>query len=319
MTAKEQALNQIAEIAREHDLTADEILAELSPSKEASDSKSSVLTRLFGYLGGIFVLAGLGVFIEMQWETMNSFARITITLGSGLAAFVMALVAVADERWEKTVTPLFLLAAALQPTGILVTLDEFSSGGDERHAILLTSGVLLIQQALTFLKTRRTVLLFMSLIFAVSFYGTAMDLFDLDEDLIGFTLGVSVLLVSYSIDRTRHAMITPFWYFVSSAAMLAGLFSLIEGSVIEILFLGAACGLVFLSTWVKSRSLLFVGTAAILGYVGYYTAENFSDVVGWPIALILFGFLMIGLSAVAFRINRKYIAGQEPDTANSPS
>ena len=308
MTAKQQALKQIADIAREHDLKAAEILAELSPSKVASDSKSSILTRLFGYLGGIFVLAGLGVFVEMQWEAMNSIARIIVTLGSGMAAFVMAFFAAGDERWEKTATPLFLLAALLQPTGILVAIDEFSRGGDERHAILLTSGVLLIQQTLTFLKMRRTVLLFMALIFGVCLYGTAMDLADLDEDLIVFSLGLSVLLVTYSIDRTRHAAITPFWYFVSSTAMLTGLFSLIQDSVLEILFLGAACGLVFLSTWVKSRALLFVGTVAILGYVGYYTAENFSDAVGWPIALILFGLLLIGLSAAAFRINRKYIA-----------
>ena len=80
--------------------------------------------------------------------------------------------------------------------------------------------------------------------------------------------------------------------------------------MVEILFLGAACGLVFLSTWVKSRSLLFVGTLATLCYVVYYTGENFADVVGWPIALILFGLLLIGLSAVAFRINREYIAAK---------
>jgi len=308
MTAKEQALKHIADIAREHDLTAAEIAAELSLTEAASDSKSSVLTRLFGYLGGIFVLAGLGVFIEMQWEAMNSIARITVTLGSGVAAFVMALFAVNDERWEKTATPLFLLAALLQPTGILVVLDEFSTGGDERHAIILASGALLIQQILTFLNTRRSVLLFMALFFGAWLYGTAMDLLELDEDLIAFTVGLSILLVAYSIDQTRHAVITPFWYFVSSVMMLAGLFSLIESSMVEPLFLGAACGLVFLSTWVKSRSLLFVGTLAVLGYVVYYTGENFADVVGWPIALILFGFLLIGLSAVAFRINREYIA-----------
>ena len=203
-----------------------------------------------------------------------------------------------------------MLAALLQPTGILVAIDEFSRGGDERHAILLTSGVLLIQQTLTFLKTRRTVLLFTALVFAVCLYGTAMDLVDVDGDLIVFTLGLSVLLVTHSIDRTGHAVITPFWYFVSSTAMLTGLFSLIEGSLLEIFFLGAACGLVFLSTWVKSRSLLLVGTVAILGYIGYYTAEHFTDVVGWPIALIVFGLLLIGLSAVAFRINRKYIAAK---------
>ncbi len=308
MTAKEQALRQIADIAREHGLTSDDILTHLSPAEQGSDSKSSILTRLLAYLGGIFVLAGLGVFIEMQWEVMNSFARITVTLGSGIAAFVMALVAAGDERREKTATPLFLVAALLQPMGILVAINEFSRGGDERHAFLLTASVLLIQQALAFFKTRRTVLLFTSLIFGVWLYGTAMDLAALDEDLIFLTLGLSVLLISYSIDQTRHAVITPFWYFVSSSAMLIGLFSLLKDTAIEILFLGASCGLVFLSTWFKSRSLLFVGTVAILGYVGYYTAENFSDVVGWPIALILFGLLLIGLSAAAFGISRKYIA-----------
>ncbi len=311
MTAKQQALKQIADTAREHGVTAAEIVEELSASAKDPDSKSSLLTQLFAYLGGIFVLAGLGVFIEMQWSAMNSIARITVTLGSGIAMFVMALVAAGDERWEKTATPLFLLAALLQPAGILVAIAEFSSKrGDERHAILLTAGVLLIQQVLIFLKTRRTVLLFTTLVFGVCLYGTALDLIDLDEDLIIFSLGLSLLLVTYSIDRTPHRGMTPFWYFVSSIAMLRGLFELIEGSVVEILFLGAACGLVFLSTWVRSRGLLFVGTVAILGYVGYYTAEHFSDFVGWPIALILFGLLLIGLSMAAFRINRKYISAK---------
>lgn len=99
----------------------------------------------------------------------------------------------------------------------------------------------------------------------------------------------------------------PFWYFVRSAAMLAALFSLLRHTAVEILFLGAARGLVFVSTWVKSRTLLLVGTVAILSYIGYFTSENFADAVGWPIALMLFGLLLIGLSALAFRINRKYI------------
>ena len=168
----------------------------------------------------------------------------------------------------------------------------------------------MVQQSLTFLKTRRTALLFTALLFGVCFYGTAMDLLELDQDLIEFTLGLSVLVVSYGIDRTPHAAIAPFWYFTSSIAMLGGLFALLEGSILEILFLGAACGVVFLSTWVKSRLLLFVATVAILGYVGYYTAEHFTDVVGWPIALIVFGLLLLGLSAAALRISRKYIAAK---------
>lgn len=310
MTPKQEALERIAEIAREHGITADELRAQLAAPAKSADSKTSVLTRLLSYLGGIFVLAGLGVFIEMQWNDMNSAARITVTLGSGLAAFFMAWFAAGDERREKIATPLFLLAAFLQPVGILVAIDEFSTGGDERHAFLFTSGVLLVQQTLAFLGKRLTSLLFMAILFGLWFYATAMDLTDVDIDVIALGLGLSMLFVLFRIDQTPHAAITPFWYFWGSSAMLAGLFNLVQDSPLEILFLGAACGVVFWSTWVKSRSLLFVATVAILGYVGYYTSEHFSDVVGWPIALILFGLMLIGLSAVAFRINRKYIAAR---------
>ena len=310
MTPKEQALETIAGLAREHGITPQEIRAQLSAAEQSADSKTSVLTRLLSYLGGIFVIAGLGVFIEMQWNEMNSAARITVTLGSGLAAFLMAWILSSDERRRKMATPLFLIAAFLQPTGILVALDELARGGDERHAVLFASGVLLVQQTLAFFSKKLTSLLFMSIFFALVFYATAMELIDLDADLIAFGLGLSMLFVLRRVDQTPHASITPFWYFFSSAAMLSGLFALVQDSPLEVFFLGAACGIVFWSTWAKSRSLLFVGTVAILSYVGYYTAEHFTDVVGWPIALILFGLLLIALSAVAFRINRKYIAAK---------
>ena len=309
MTAKENALREIAAIASRHDLTAAEVLAALSLSETGDrDNESSILTRLFGYLGGIFVFAGLAVFIAMQWDAMNSAARIIVTLGSGMAAFVIAVLGARDERFEKAATPLFLLAALLQPAGIFVALDEFSTGVDERYAVLLASGVMLIQQGVTFWNNGRTTLLFLTLCFAICFCATAMDLIGLGGELIVFTLGGSVLLLSYSMDRSAHEAIAPFWYFVSSAAMLEALFSLLRDTPVEILFLGAACGLVFVSTWVRSRTLLLVGTVAILSYIGYFTSENFADAVGWPIALMLFGLLLIGLSALAFRINRKYIA-----------
>ena len=62
----------------------------------------------------------------------------------------------------------------------------------------------MIQQTLTFLKTRRTALLFTGLVFAVCLYGTAMDLVDVDGDLIVFTLGLAVLLVT-PLDRPNRS------------------------------------------------------------------------------------------------------------------
>ena len=63
----------------------------------------------------------------------------------------------------------------------------------------------------------------------------------------------------------------------------------------------------YLSVVLHSRTLLFVATLAILAYTGWFTGQHFADSVGWPIALMVFGLVMIGLSALAFRVDRDYL------------
>ena len=81
----------------------------------------------------------------------------------------------------------------------------------------------------------------------------------------------------------------------------------VKRSPCEILFLAAAAGFVYLSVVVHSRTLLVVSTLGILAYTGWFTGEHFADSIGWPLALIAFGIFMIGLSALAFRIDRDYV------------
>jgi hypothetical protein len=116
-----------------------------------------------------------------------------------------------------------------------------------------------------------------------------------------------MLLTAVGVNRTEHRDITPMWYFFGAAAFLAGLFDLTKRTPLEIAFLGAAAGFVYLSVVVHSRTLLVVATLAILAYTGWFTGEHFADSIGWPLALIAFGIFMIGLSALAFRIDRDYV------------
>ena len=64
---------------------------------------------------------------------------------------------------------------------------------------------------------------------------------------------------------------------------------------------------VYLSAVLHSRTLLAVSTLALLAYTGWFTSEHFADSIGWPLALIVFGIVMIGLSALAVRIDRDYV------------
>ena len=313
MESRQEALDRIASIAREHGFSGAEILQaldhDIDPAAEASRKRSThVLGKLLGPLGGIFVFAGLGVFIAMNWDAMNSLARIVITLGSGVSAFVLALVAAGDERGQRFTAPLYLIAAALQPIGLLVVFGEFSSGRDWHVAALATSLIMAIQQGLALRVKQDSVLLFTTMLFAIWALVTALDMMQVDEDFIAALLGASTVGLCAGLARTRYRGVTPFWYFAGSVSFFFGWFALLDGNIFELLFLLTACGGVYLSIVVKSRVLLFVSTVAILGYVSYFSAEHFSDSLGWPIVLILLGLMLIGLSAAAMRINRRYIA-----------
>ncbi len=310
MASRDEALEQIRAIALAHGLTAADIETVFDEATSGRDQRSTrLLGRILGMLGGTFLFAGLGVFIALNWDLMNSAARIVITLGSGIAAFVLALTVSADERYNKARTPLYLVAALLQSIGILVTINEFSTGGDWRYAVLLTAGVMAMQQAAVFWQRRDTTLLFTTIVFAGWFLVVWFDLLGADGDFVAFVLGASIVGLCVGLERTVHRALTPFWYCIGAIAFFGGLFSLIEDTLIELLFMIAACGGVFLSTYVRSRALLFISTLAMLAYISYFTSQHFIDSLGWPLVLMLLGLVLIGLSTVSIRIDRRYISG----------
>lgn len=308
MSLKDDVLQDIVALMQHNKITLAEVSRALDDaSMQMSAAPASVLSKLFGYIGGIFVFAGIGVFISMYWDDFSSASRVIVTLGTGLIAFVMGLICLSEQKYERVATPLFLIASVLQPTGIMVMLDEYSSGGDVRHGLLFMAAYMLVQQGATFWAKQRTVLAFSAIIFGCIFFANLFDLWDLDEKLIGTVIGSSLLCLTYAIQRSKHMAIAPFWYFVGAVLLLWSIFEWVEGSLFEPIYLGMTAFMIFLSTFVRSRTLLIIGTFAMLIYIGYYTAEHFANTVGWPIALVIIGIALIGLSALAIRLNNQYI------------
>lgn len=309
MDERGRALEQIAAIARQHGITAAEVTAVLEPMAEAAaDGRArGVLVRVLAYLGGTFVFAGIGIFIALQWDDLNSAARVLVTLGSGVALFVLAVLASREPRFDKASTPLFLAAAALEPAGMLVAFAEYGSGGDWRIAGLITSATMAIQFAAAFAALRRSVALFMVILFGTLCWWTGLDLLEVDGTVIEIALGAAMLLAAVGVDRMGRGGIVPFWYFAGGAAFLHGFFDAVERTPLEILFLAAAAGFVYASVVLHSRTLLAVATLGVLGYTAWFTGQYFADSVGWPLALMAFGLALIGLSALAYRIDRQYV------------
>ena len=309
MTAKQDALVEVVELITRHGLTIDDISQALAGKPEYVERRTSgILSRLFAYLGGIFVFVGLGTFVGMRWDDLGPAGRVLLTLGPGLCLFVLAVVCTTDERVEGAATPLFLVSGLVQPTGILVMLREYGRGGEVEHAVLFMSVVMLVQQACTFWARRRTVLAFTSVVFGSIAVFAALDLLGANLYLTGVTMGASLLCIGWSLDRSPHRAIAGLVYFVGASLLLEETYAWLRREPLEILFLGAGCGVVVLAAAARSRSLLVVGTAALVGYIGDFIYRHFADNLGAPLVLMLIGIVLLGAGAAAVRLNAQYIA-----------
>jgi len=303
--AKKDALQKIVTLAQNHDITLDEIGAHLTKS-HLKDKSGKWLSRLLGYLGAAFIFGGLALFITMQWDALSSPTRVIITYGPGLVAFILGILVLKDVRYEKASTPLFLKSALLLPTGMFVFLNEYADGDDTQLAAMIVFGILAIQFLIPFLAVKRTSLLFFGYLFWNGSLGILMDRAEIPGEFLGIALGLSIMMVAWTIDRTDHRAIAPFWYFLGSVGLLWSVFDVVEGVVPwDLLYLPLTIFLMLISTRMHSRTLLLVSTFALLGFLGYYTEEYFADVTGWPIALMIMGFLLIGVSAYAVKLGQK--------------
>lgn len=306
---KNAALDQIVTLTKEHNITLDEIGARIV-NASVKDKSGNWLVTLMGYLGGAFIIGGLGLLTAMIWDDLGSAARVLISYGPGLVAFILGVITVKDIRYEKASTPLFLKASILLPTGMFVFLKEYASGDDAQLAAIIVFGILAFQFLLTFAALKRTSLLFFGYLFFLGSLGLIMDRAHVPSDLYGISLGLSILTFAFTIDKTKHRSIAAFYYFIGGLGFLWSSFALIENYTgIDILYLPVAIGMMILSVRVQSRTLLLVSTFSVLGYLGYFTDQYFADVTGWPIALIILGFLLIGISAKAVKLGQSIKKG----------
>ena len=310
---RDAALQQTLALIRRHDLSLDELRDALEPQHEPRPRDASgVLPRVFAWIGGIFVFIGLVTFVGMRWETLGAAGRVVITLGSGFCLFISALFCCFDARATRAAAPLFLTAALLQPTGILVALEEYGRGGDPMHGLLFMYCVMLVQQGCAFMRLQHTLLAFTTLIFGTGFCVVAMDLLQVPPRLFVMTLGLSLVCIGWGADRSRHAVLAPLLYLTGSLAFLIASHNWLDDSAWEGVFPGLAAAAIYLSTVARSRTLLGVGTMALCAYLGDFMWERFRDNLNAPLILIMLGFILIVIGIVAVKIHKRYISTPPP-------
>lgn len=302
LSDRHSAIAEIARLMQVHNLTIHDL------ATPEHDSKTSQLTRILSYVGGVLVLAGLCFFLSMQWDKLDSLLRVTLTFGPGLIALIIAIVASKEDRLTHVATPLFCMAALFQTSGLFVFLDEYTTGNNKTLAVLMVAGLMSAQFTALFAALRRPAILFFALAFGHFAFAALFDLMGIRERYAALTLGLSGLFIASSLARTPYGSITGFGFIVSGFTFASALFVVVNKTPMDIILIGVSALLIYASVYVRSRALLFVAVTSMLGYLGYYTDQYFKNIVGWPLALIVLGLIMIVASHYAVRLGSRFRA-----------
>lgn len=306
MNARAESLNQIKSLITEHHISKSELLSLFADQNPDDKNSGGLLQRVMIYIGGAFIFMGLCIYIGMAWDDLDSLSRVILSLGSGFIAFILGLFCLGDSRYTKASTPLFLIASTLEPTGLFVFMYEYlPHTGDILKAACVVFGFMTIQQTVAFAATNRTSLLFFSLFFFYAFLSVFMNWLEIDAPEGPLVLGLTGLMVAWGIAQTEHKSIASFFYFWSTLITAAASFDILSNTPFDVMLIGVSAGIIYLSVIASSRTVLTIGVLSLLSYLGYFTDEYFKDIVGWPIAMIVMGFIMIGVSVFAIKLGTK--------------
>ena len=119
--------------------------------------------------------------------------------------------------------------------------------------------------------------------------------------------GVCVMSAAYGLQRAgRYSRLTGFGYLGGSIMAYSGLFDLVRNTPAEFLYLAVTASMLYACVVLQSRALLFTTVVAMLGFIGFYTAQYFANSLGWPITLVLMGVAFLGVGTIAMKV-RRYI------------
>ncbi len=322
---KEELLQELSVKISTGELSREDVLSRLdfSPaipqesSEEARGLSHFSATKMLYVLGAAIVIIGIVIFVAQIWDDIGSFGRISVTLGIG---FLIAAIGsmLLKQKPEDNIGPIFhFIGGMLIPGGAVVTLSELSIGSDWTMAI--TFGAIFAFYLLLNAIHKHAILTF----FAIA-NGTAMIYLILNAIVGGpfkgwfginllyqyltMAIGASYLLLAYAFRSGWNKHLIGALYFFGITGFLGAAFSQVFDSVPwQLLYFIIVLGGLFLSVYMRSRSILVMSTLFLIAHISYITSKYFADSLGWPISLVILGFVFIGLGYASITINKKYI------------
>ena len=324
---KEQLLQELSAKIASGEMGRDEIVQRLGLSQltqsphyasvEKEKNHHLSVTKTLYVLGAGVVVIGVLIFIAQVWNDMGSFGHIFITLGLGLLITLLGSMLLKQKPETSLGTVFHFIGGMLIPGGAIVTLDEMNLDTDWLIALIFV-GIFVFY---LFLNTvhKNAILTFFSiangtaaiyLILNAMIGGPFSGFFEIKSiyEYLTMVIGIAYMSLAYSFKNGWNSKLIGVLNFFGVTGLLGAAFiQVFDSGIWELLYFVVVFGALFLSVYMKSRVILIISTLFLTAHVTYITSEYFADSLGWPVALVLLGFMFIGLGYASITINKKYI------------
>jgi uncharacterized membrane protein len=285
------------------------------PSSVASRHEvSKNIINVFYGIGALIAIIGVVILIAQHWEDIGFAGRILVTLGIGAVTY-MAGILLKEPQQNAIAQIMFTIAAILAPLGVYVLLDEAHIAIDWSVQFSIAMAFFILFGA-AWLIAKRNILTLITIGWGTwSYYVVLNKVFEYmytDAHLMQWAtmvIGITYICIAYSYYRLNatkeQQVVQGILYALGTGAILGAGISI--GGTFDIVFIAFIFAAFYASVFVRSRAMLMLAALFLIGHVIKLTSKYFSDSLNWSLALIVVGFLVIGIGYMTFMINKRFL------------
>lgn len=314
---KQQLLAELKQQLQAGLITKSELAALTSTSGADADGAPHKMVNVLYTIGAIITIVGVIILIAQNWNEIGFVGRIAVTLGISLATFVAGFVLRAPHQ-NKLSQVMFFISAVLAPIGSLVLIDEADMTMSLTTHVVLAL-ILTVVYGVAYWATRKNILVLVTVGFGSwAYYAVLAKTFETNlftTDILKWATiiaGIAYLLIAYTFANKNSAeahlennAVAGILYAIGSFSIL--LAGITFGGFFDILYIAVLFAGFYGSIFLKSRGILVFSALFLIAHIGELTTEYFADSIGWPVALIFIGFVVIAVGYGTLWLNRKFI------------
>jgi uncharacterized membrane protein len=301
-----------------HGLPESSITIGSTPTTAAAiqENTSKNLINVFYVIGALIVLIGVVILIAQNWDEIGFIGRVGVTLGISLITYITALL-FSKTAHNVLSQVMFTLSAVLAPFGTFILLDEMRIDLDSATQVIMSLVFVIIYSVAYFISRKNILVLIVTTFATWAYYAFLFNLFEEDlfnDNLITWAtmvLGFSYFAIGYgfaamnSSDGGERRSVSHVLYASGTLAVLGSGIAL--GGIWDLIFIALIFATFYVSVFLRSRAMLVLAAGFLVGHIIKLTSKYFLDSIGWPLALILCGFAVIGVGYMTYYVNKKYI------------